>query len=114
MSTHSQTPSLADLDGEVSNCETACASAAERAIDTHLQTRLTNLAGQVDAMKTRVEDYVRANKSVAASTIKSLTQQAVSATQVMQNAKGDDGLYQAMSPVQQLCTAIQQDLPALS
>jgi hypothetical protein len=83
-------------------------------VDEHLQTRLTNLAGQVEAMKTRVEDYMNANKSVAASTITALMQQAGTATNTISSAKGDDGLYQAMSPVQQLCQAMGRDLPALS
>lgn len=114
MNTHNPAPSLADLHDQVAACETACIDAADRAVDTHLQTRLGNLAGQVEAMKTRIEDYLSANTSVAASTIRSLKQQAVAATQALKGAKNDDGLYQAMSPVQQLCSAIQQDLPALA
>jgi hypothetical protein len=114
MNTHNPTPSLADLHDQVAACETACISAANRAVDTHLQTRLTNLAGQVEAMKMRIEDYMNAGTSVAASTIKSLKQQAGTATQALTGAKNDDGFYQAMPPVQQLCSAIQQDLPALS
>jgi hypothetical protein len=114
MSTHNTAPSLADLGDQLSACVTACTSAAERAVDSHLQTRLGNLAGQVDAMNTRVEDYMSAGKSVAPSTIKTLKQQASAATSAMSSAKDDGSLYQAMSPVQQLCSAIQQDLPALS
>jgi hypothetical protein len=105
---------LADLHNQVAACVTACTAAAERAVDVHLQTRLTSLAGQVEAMKLRIEDYMSANKSVAASIITALTQQAGTATRAISGAKGDDGLYQAMSPAQQLWQAIGQDLPALS
>jgi hypothetical protein len=114
MNTHNPAPSLADLRDQVATCETACIDASGRAVDPHLQTRLGSLAGQVETMKTRIEDYISANKPVAASTIKSLQQQAGTATLALKGAKNDDDLYQVMSPVQQLCNAIQQDLPALS
>jgi hypothetical protein len=113
MSTHNTVPSLADLRDQVAACVTACTSAAERAVDAHLQTRLGSLAEQVDAMKVRVQDYIDAGKSVTPSTVKALKQQAGTATDGMNSAKGDDALYQAMSPVQQLCSAMQQALSAL-
>ena len=46
MNTHSQVPSLTDLRNQVSACDTACTSAAQRAVDPHLQTRLGDLAGK--------------------------------------------------------------------
>jgi hypothetical protein len=114
MNTHSQVPSLTDLRNQVSACDTACTSAAQRAVDPHLQTRLGDLAGQVQAMMLRIGSYINSHAPVAASTVSLLKQQAVSATQGMKAAKGDDSLYQAMPPVQQLCSAIHQDLQALS
>lgn len=112
MTTHNTAPGLPDLHDQLSACVTACTGAADRAVDTHLQTRLASLAGQVDAMKARVEDYMSAGRSVAASVIKTLKQQAGAATTAMSDAKDDADLYQAMSPLQQLCSAIQQDLPS--
>lgn len=114
MTTHNTAPGLPDLHDQLTACVTACTGAADRAVDTHLQTRLASLAEQVDAMKTRVEDYMDAGKSVAVTVIKSLKQQAGTATSAMSGAKDDASLYQAMSPLQQLCNAMQQDLPALT
>lgn len=114
MNPHDAAPGLAGLHDQLTACVTACTGAADKAVDTHLQTRLANLAGQVDDMKTRVEDYMDGGKSVAATVIKSLKQQAGTATNAMSGAKDDASLYQAMSPLQQLCSAIQQDLPPLA
>jgi prophage DNA circulation protein len=111
MTTHNTAPGLPDLRDQLSACVTACTGAADRAVDTHLQTRLGSLAEQVDAMKTRVEDYIDAGKSVAATVIKTLQHQASAATSAMNGAKDDAGLYGAMPPLQQLCSSIQQDLP---
>jgi hypothetical protein len=113
MNTHSAANGLAGLCHQVAACTTECSNAADRVVDAHLQTRLVSLAGQVDAMALRVESYLHAGKPVASSVVTSLMQQAATAATAMRAAQGDDGLYQAMPPMQQLCVALEQAFPSL-
>ncbi|MBE1159858.1 hypothetical protein [Dyella acidiphila] len=112
MNTSSPASGLAALRDQLASCATACASAAQRAVDPHLQSRLAALSGQVDAMKTRVDDCIQANAQIASAMLQALTRQAGSAAVAMQGATGDDGFYQAMPALQRLCAAIQKELPA--
>ncbi|GLQ96194.1 hypothetical protein [Dyella mobilis] len=114
MTTRDTTEGLSGLSHQVGACTTECTNAAGRAVDTHLQTRLASLAGQVDAMALRIDAYAHAGKSTASSTVVALTQQAVAAAAAMRNAQGDDGIYQAMPLMQQLFGALEQAFPALS
>jgi hypothetical protein len=102
MNTHSPAPDLAALRNQVAACETACLSAAQRAQDPHLQTRLTTLAGQLDALTSRI-----GGGSSAA--LASLMQEASGVAAALTHAANDNDLYQALLAGEQLCQAIKQD-----
>jgi hypothetical protein len=112
MTTHGSASNLATLHDQVAQCATECANAVARAQDPHLQTRLINLAGQVEAVKTRIEDAMNAGSVLAPPMLASLTQEASAATSAMKNATSDDSLYQALLVVQKFCMDIEKALPA--
>lgn len=100
MTTHSSASSLA---GQVAACITECISAAARAVDPHLGTRLTALANQLDALKTSLAG--------GSASLNALQQQAAAVTAAMKAAASDDSLYQALLQGQQLYAALQQHFP---